>query len=138
MGRPRWWVASVASVALAMIASACGSGGSEPAGDSGGAPSNSDATVSIYGTEPENTLLPANTNEAGGSKAAEALYVGLVGFRPDDGATFNAVAESITSSDAKVYDITIKKGWKFHASTKFLALTSVPSWNFQPFLMVMS
>ena len=113
-------------VALVMALTACGGGTSS----NSAAGSNEDGTVSIYGTEPKSNLLPANTTEAGGSKAVEALYTRLVGFQPEDGKTYNLAAESITTSDAKVYSIKLKQGWKFHDGTEVKAKNFVDAWNY--------
>ena len=114
-------------VALVMTLTACGGGGASKDSAAG---TNEDGTVSIYGTEPKANLLPANTTEAGGSKPVEALYTRLVGFKPEDGKTYNLAAESITTSDAKVYDIKLKQGWKFHDGTDVKAKNFVDAWNF--------
>jgi oligopeptide transport system substrate-binding protein len=113
-------------VALVMALTACG-GGSSTNSTAG---TNEDGTVSIYGTEPKANLLPANTTEAGGSKAVEALYTRLVGFKAEDGKTYNLAAESITTTDAKVYSIKLKQGWKFHDGTDVKAKNFVDAWNY--------
>jgi oligopeptide transport system substrate-binding protein len=113
-------------VALVMTLTACGGGASN---SSSGAGENPDGTVSIYGTEPKSALLPANTTEAGGAKAVDALYSRLVAYAPEDGKTSNLMAESITTTDAKVYDIKIKSGWKFHDGTEVKAKNFVDAWN---------
>ncbi|PRY46670.1 oligopeptide transport system substrate-binding protein [Umezawaea tangerina] len=113
-------------VALVMTLTACGGGGAKDSA----AGENPDGTVSIYGTEPKSALLPGDTTEAGGSKAVDGLYSRLVAFKPEDGSTSNLMAESITSSDAKVYDIKIKSGWKFHDGTEVKAKNFVDAWNY--------
>ncbi|WP_231642851.1 ABC transporter substrate-binding protein [Nocardia sp. NRRL S-836] len=113
--------------ALAMTLSACGGGGGSSSSSEG--KENTEGTVSIYGTEPKSTLLPANTTEAGGSKVTEALFARLVDYAPEDGKPTNLVADSITSSDAKVYNIKIKQGWKFHDGTEVKAKNFVDGWN---------
>ncbi|MGW6444652.1 peptide ABC transporter substrate-binding protein [Lentzea sp. NPDC055074] len=120
------WVALPA--ALAMTLSACGGGGSSNNAADGKA--NPDGTVSIYGTEPKSTLFPANTTEAGGGKVTDSLFSRLVGYKAEDGAPYNLMAESITSSDAKVYTIKIKQGWKFHDGTEVKAKNFVDAWNY--------
>ncbi|SEP95259.1 peptide ABC transporter substrate-binding protein [Lentzea albida] len=119
------WVALPAALALTL--SACGGGGG---GTTSSGNENPDGTVSIYGTEPENQLLPAATTEAGGSKIVDALYSRLVGYKAEDGSTYNLMAESITTSDAKVYDIKIKSGWTFHDGTPVKAKNFVDAWNY--------
>ena len=120
------WVALPA--ALAMMLSACNSGGG--GGTTSQGKENPDGTVSIYGTEPKSTLFPANTTEAGGGKITDALFTRLVGYKPEDGATYNLLAESIKTSDAKVYDIKLKSGWTFHDGTPVTAQSFVDAWNF--------
>ncbi|KAA2255661.1 ABC transporter substrate-binding protein [Solihabitans fulvus] len=113
-------------VALVLAAAGCGSGGDTNSAGSGG----ESGTVSIYGTEPKATLLPANTTELGGNKAVSALYVGLLAYRPEDAKPYNLMADSIKTSDAKVFDITIKKGWKFHDGSEVKAKNYVDAWNY--------
>ena len=113
-------------VALAMTLTACG-GGSKST-DTGA--ENPDGSVSIYGTEPKSTLFPANTTDAGGGKVTDALFARLVGYQPDDGKPYNLLADSIETSDAKVYTIKLKKGWKFHDDTEVKAKNFVDAWNF--------
>jgi oligopeptide transport system substrate-binding protein len=119
------WVAL--PVALAMTLSACGGGGG---GSTSAGKEDADGTVSIYGTEPKSTLFPANTTEAGGGKITDALFTRLVGYKPEDGATYNLAAESIDSTDAKVYKIKLKPGQKFHDGTDVDAQSFVDAWNF--------
>jgi oligopeptide transport system substrate-binding protein len=116
----------VTSAALLLTACGGGTGGS-------GAPTGAvdpDGKVSVYGTEPQNTLIPSNTNELGGSKAMQAMFSSLIEYRSDTGAPFNLVAESITTSDAKVYDVKLKQGWKFHDGTEVKAKNFVDAWNY--------
>jgi oligopeptide transport system substrate-binding protein len=119
------WVALPA--ALAMTLSACGGGGGGNTATDG--KENPDGTVSIYGTEPKSTLFPANTTEAGGGKVTDSLFSRLVGYKTEDGAPYNLMADSITSSDAKVYTIKLKQGWKFHDGTEVKAKNFVDAWN---------
>ncbi|MEU7475569.1 ABC transporter substrate-binding protein [Lentzea sp. NPDC042327] len=118
------WVALPA--ALAMTLSACGGGGGSSTSEG---KENPEGTVSIYGTEPKSTLFPANTTEAGGSKVTEALFARLVDYAPEDGKPTNLMAESIESTDAKVYTVKIKQGWKFHDGTEVKAKNFVDGWN---------
>jgi len=120
------WVA--APIALAMTLSACGGGGGGSSTAEGKEDPN--GTVSIYGTEPKSTLFPANTTEAGGGKVTDALFSRLVGYKAEDGATYNLMADSITTSDAKVYNIKLKTGWTFHDGTPVKAKNFVDAWNY--------
>jgi oligopeptide transport system substrate-binding protein len=112
------------SIALAATVSGCG-GGSESAG--GGDAAN--AEVTIFSTEPENPLVPGNTTEVGGSRVLDAMFTGLVEYDVKDAKPVNAMAESITNKDAKVWTITLKKGWKFHDGTEVKAKNFVDAWN---------
>jgi oligopeptide transport system substrate-binding protein len=123
----------VMPLALTVALSACGGGGSGggTASSSSAAPSgNTNGAVSIYGTEPETNMLPANATDAGSAKMQEAIYTRLVGFKPEDGSTYNDIAESITTTDSKVYDVKIKKGYKFHDGTEVKSKNFVDAWNF--------
>ncbi|WP_020670336.1 ABC transporter substrate-binding protein [Amycolatopsis nigrescens] len=122
---------SVLPVALMLAVAGCGGGGT---GDNAGAgETDPNATVSVYGTEPQNTLLPANTNELGGSKAVQPMFAMLVEYDSATGAPSNQMAESITTSDTKVYNIKLKKGWKFHDGTEVKAKNFVDAWNWDAY-----
>ena len=125
----RWVSAAVVttSAALVLTVAACGGGKTADKAAAGG--TNPDGTVSVYGTEPQNSFLPANTDELGGTKAMQPMFSSLIEYRSDTGAPFNLVAESITTTDAKVYDIKLKKGWKFHDGTEVKAKNFVDAWN---------
>ncbi len=118
------WTAVPLSVAL--ITTACGGGG-EPGGD---ATAPGDATISVNGTEPENPLVPGNTNETGGGKIIDALFSPLVEYDPTTAEPANMVAESIETADSQVYTITLKDGWTFHDGTPVTAQSFVRSWNY--------
>ncbi|AHH94183.1 peptide ABC transporter substrate-binding protein [Kutzneria albida] len=124
MGKRKMAAFVAVPAAVALLATGCGGGGSTAGAD------NSDGAVSIYGTEPQHPLTPGNTNEQGGIRVIDELYAGLVGFDPDNAKPYNLMAESITSSDAKVYDIKIKKGWKFHDGTEVKSHNFVDAWNY--------
>ena len=129
MRRLRW--ASVAAVvtSAALLLTACGGGSSGGTTAAAGA-TDPNGAVSVYGTEPQNSFLPANTNELGGSKAMQPMFSSLIEYRSDTGAPFNLVAESITTPDAKVYDVKLKQGWKFHDGTEVKAKNFVDAWNY--------
>ncbi|MEV4759770.1 ABC transporter substrate-binding protein, partial [Micromonospora sp. NPDC049559] len=113
--------------ACALVAAGCSSGGdNSSSGDTNGA-------ISIYGTQPEVGLVPANTTETGGGKLIDALWTGLVEYPNDGGAPKNALAESITTPDSKVYTIKIKQNTKFHDGTVVKAKNFVDAWNFDAY-----
>jgi oligopeptide transport system substrate-binding protein len=45
-------------------------------------------------------------------------------------APHNQMAESIKTTDNKTFDVTIKKGWKFHDGTEVKAKNYVDAWNY--------
>jgi oligopeptide transport system substrate-binding protein len=120
------WLAVPISIAL--LTSACGgAGGGSDSGGSGGA--QTDATISVNSTEPENPLVPGNTNETGGGKVVDALFTGLVEYDPRTAEPSNAVAESIETTDSRVYTIRLKP-WTFHDGTPVTAQSFIDSWNY--------
>ncbi|MFJ9369702.1 ABC transporter substrate-binding protein [Nocardia sp. NPDC101769] len=87
-------------------------------------------SISLNTTEPENALIPGNTTDAGGSKILRTLFKGLVEFDPHTAAPHNAVAESITTTDQRVFTVTVKHGWTFHDGTPVTAHSFVDAWNY--------
>ncbi|MFI9011933.1 ABC transporter substrate-binding protein [Actinosynnema sp. NPDC053489] len=111
-----------AAVAVALAATACGTTDT-PTG------SNTDAGITIFNTEPENPLVPGNTTEVGGSRVLDPLFTGLVEYRAQDAQPVNAMAESIDTTDSKVFTVTLKQGWLFHDGTPVTAKSFVDAWN---------
>ena len=112
--------------AFALIASGCSSGNS---GNGGNAGASKDGAIVIDGTQPENPLVPANTTETGGGKIIDWLFTGLVEYPNNGGAPQNALAESIDTTDSKVFKIKIKPNTKFHDGTTVKAENFVKAWN---------
>ncbi|MGH3912462.1 MAG: peptide ABC transporter substrate-binding protein [Pseudonocardiaceae bacterium] len=105
-----------------IVATACG----QPDG-TGAA---QDTMISVAATEPENPLVPGNTTEEGGGKVMDALFTGLVEYDPETAEPYNEVAESIETTDSRVYTITLKQGWTFHDGTPVRAENFVRAWNY--------
>lgn len=112
---------------LALSLSACG-GGSD-SGDTGDTAGDASKVITANNTEPQNGLLPANTNEVGGGKVMDLLYTGLVSYDAK-GATVNEIAESIETEDSITYTIKIKSGQTFSDGTPVTANNFVDAWNF--------
>ena len=114
---------SVIAVAIAAAVSLSLSGCA--AGGSGG----NDNIISVNGSEPQNPLITTNTNEVGGGLILDNIYAGLVYYEAD-GTPVNDMAESITSTDNKVWDIKIKSGWKFTNGEEVTANSFVDAWQY--------
>nr|KEP23276.1 ABC transporter substrate-binding protein [Georgenia sp. SUBG003] len=127
-------MAGVAASILAgsLVLAACSSSGDETAADEttggtdGGA---STGIVSVNGTEPQNPLLPAHTNETGGGRIMTQLFAGLVRYNAD-GSVENEVAESIETEDNQNFTIKLQDGWKFSDGTPVTAKSFVDAWNY--------
>ncbi|MEU0154797.1 peptide ABC transporter substrate-binding protein [Micromonospora fulviviridis] len=111
--------------AFALVASGCSSGND----DGGNASASKDGAIVIDGTQPENPLVPANTTETGGGKIIDWVWSGLVEYPNNGGAPRNLLAESIETSDSKVFKIKIKQNTKFHDGTTVKAESFVKAWN---------
>jgi len=126
----RWRTAALAlPVAAAVLLAGCsGSSGSSGSATSN-APANTNGAITIDGTQPENPLIPGNTNETGGGKVVNSLFTGLVKYNTDTAAPEMAVAKSITTSDAQNYVVTLNSGWTFHDGPPVNAKSFVDAWN---------
>ena len=125
----------VAGILLAgsLVLSACGGngGGGNDGGTAsgdGGSDGASTGVVTANSTEPQNPLIPTNTNEVGGGKILDLVFEGLV-YYDVDGATHNAVAESIETEDSQNYTITIKEGLTFSDGSPVTAESFTKAWN---------
>ena len=86
--------------------------------------------ISVYGSEPQNPLVPTNTNENGGGTLMETLFDGLVDYDPE-GKPYNQVAESITpNADSTKFTVVIKDGWQFHNGEEVTSDSFIDAWNY--------
>jgi len=92
--------------------------------------SSGSGAITIYGGQPENGLVPANTTETNGGKIVDYMWTGLVRYPNDGSAPVKALAESIDTTDSKTYTIKIKPNTKFHDGTIVKAENFVKAWNF--------
>ncbi|HEY9365105.1 MAG TPA: ABC transporter substrate-binding protein [Agromyces sp.] len=119
----------VAAIALAaagaLTLSGCTSGGADPSAPAGDAT----AVITTNGSEPQNPLIPTNTNEVGGGKILDAIFAGLV-YYDAKGAAHNDVAESIETDDAQNYTIKLKADQKFTNGEPVTANSFVDAWNY--------
>lgn len=85
--------------------------------------------ITANGSEPQNPLIPTDTNENGGGRIVDRLFAGL--RRIDaDGHTYDEMAQSVESADQQHYTIRIKPGWTFTDHTPVTARSFVDAWNY--------
>jgi len=87
------------------------------------------AVITANGSEPQNPLIPTNTNETGGGKIVDSLFAGLV-YYDAKGKPVNEVADSVTTTDAQNYTIKLKTGWKFTNGEAVTSKSFVDAWNY--------
>ncbi len=96
-------------------------------GDNGGGGSN---LVVANGSEPQNPLVPTNTNEVGGGRIIDSLFAGLV-YYDAAGESHNEVAESFESNeDYTQWTITLEEGWEFSNGEPVTAESFVNAWEY--------
>lgn len=119
----------VAAIALAaagaLVLTGCTSGSPESTGEAGA----STAVISTNSTEPQNPLIPSNTNEVGGGLIVDNIFAKLV-YYDAEGAVHNDVAESIETQDSQTYTITIREGLEFTNGDPVNAESFVKAWNY--------
>lgn len=120
----RWVAISAVVAAGAMVLAGC-SAGASPTPTS----TSSTAVITVNGSEPQNPLIPTNTNETGGGKITDNIFAGLVYYKAD-GSPVNDVAESIKTTDAQNYTIKIKPGLKFTNGEAVTAKSFVDAWQY--------
>ena len=89
----------------------------------------SDGIVRANDTEPQNPLVPSNTNEVGGGRVVDLLFAGLVAYEAD-GSVKNEVAESIETSDNQSFTVKLKDGWTFSDGTPVTSDSFIKAWNY--------
>ncbi|MBG0814734.1 ABC transporter substrate-binding protein [Planomonospora sp. ID82291] len=111
------------TVLLALGLAACGSGTSE-----GGA-TGADQPVRMKIGEPRNLFSPADTTEAEGGEVMAAIFAPLVKY-DENKQVIDFVADSISSTDNKVWTIKIEPGFTWHNGDKLTAQNYVDAWNY--------
>ncbi len=118
-------VAIALAAAGALTLSGCTSGDTGATGEAG----SSTAVITANGSEPQNPLVPTNTNETGGGKILDAIFAGLI-YYDADGSPINDVAESIETDDAQHYTIKLKADQTFSNGEPVTANSFVDAWNY--------
>ncbi|TPF87316.1 ABC transporter substrate-binding protein [Bifidobacterium sp. UTCIF-37] len=118
---------AAAVCAVATLVAGCGSSSNSSSTSSAKSGAN---VLNVYASEPQNPLIPGNTNETGGGKPGDLLFARLVSFDAKGNAS-NEVAESITpNDDATQYTIKLKDGWKFTDGTDVTAESFTKAWSY--------
>ncbi|MWB98137.1 ABC transporter substrate-binding protein [Agromyces sp. MMS17-SY077] len=87
------------------------------------------AIISTNGSEPQNPLIPTNTNEVGGGKILDSIFAGLV-YYAADGSVHNDMAESIDTEDSQHYTVKLKADQTFSNGDPVDAESFVKAWNY--------
>ena len=122
----------VAASAAALLLTACsGNSGSSSSSSSSGSSASGvgKGIVTANAEEPQNPLIPMNTNESGGTKVINSIDAGLV-YYDAKGAPHNDLAQSISTSDQLTYTIALKSGQKWSDGSAVTAKNFVDAWNY--------
>lgn len=84
--------------------------------------------VAMAVSEPED-LLPSDVRDAGSSQILAALFTPLVGYDAER-RPVQAAAQSITSTDNRVWTITLAPGYTFHNGEPVTAQSYLDAWNY--------
>lgn len=116
--------ATAIAVSGALVLTGCTS-----SGNTTGASSGDSAVITANGSEPQNPLIPTNTNEVGGGRIIDSLFSRLV-YYDANGKPHNDIAESIETEDAQNYTIKIRDNAVFTNEEKVTASSFVEAWNY--------
>ncbi|KJL20846.1 peptide ABC transporter substrate-binding protein [Microbacterium azadirachtae] len=89
----------------------------------------SKAIIKVSGNEPENPLIPTNTNEVGGGKILDSIFAGLA-YYDAKGKLVNDMAESIKVDDPSDLTIKLKEGNTFSNGEKVTADSFINAWQY--------
>ncbi len=129
MKRNKIALAGTALFAIGALALAgCASGGGNSDSGNAGGDVDADAIITTNGSEPENPLIPTNTNEVGGGKILDEIFAGLV-YYDADGKPVNDMAEEITTEDPQNITVKLKEGQKFTDGEEVTADNFIKAWN---------
>ncbi|WP_350258194.1 ABC transporter substrate-binding protein [Scrofimicrobium sp. R131] len=129
----RAWLAVPAVLALSLGACSSGGGDKDQSGtdekdNAVSSEGTSGGVVTANGTEPQNPLIPADTNEVGGGRIVDLLFAGLL-YYDKDGQVHNDMAESIETEDSQTYTVTLKEGQTFSDGSPVTASSFVDAWK---------
>jgi oligopeptide transport system substrate-binding protein len=87
-----------------------------------------DPRVSV-GAAPAATLVPGDVRDATGRMVAGAVWTGLTAYDPRTGSAALAAAESIASTDRKVWTVRLRPGGRFHDGSAVTARSFTGAWT---------
>src|SRR6476620_8151986 len=117
-----------ATAAAALLLTACSSNSDSGSSSKSESSAGGQGIVTANSSEPQNPLIPANTNEQDGTKIIQSIQSGLV-YYDAKGAPHNDLAESIETKDQLNYKIAIKSGQKWSDGSPVTAKNFVDAWN---------
>jgi oligopeptide transport system substrate-binding protein len=117
VGLRRLRVVSAVAVLLAVLVAGCGGGNVRT------------DVVIVNASEPQNPLIPTNTNDTNGGRVIDRLFAGLMSYDAK-GKPELEVAQSIETTDNVSYRIILKPGWRFSDGTPVTAHSFVNAWNY--------
>ena len=111
----------------ALTLSGCASGGSGTPTETEDATST--AIIKADGSEPENPLIPTDTNEVGGGAILDSIFAGLA-YYDGEGKLVNDMADSITVDDDSTLTVTLKPDQMFTDGEEVTADNFIEAWNY--------
>ena len=121
-------VAVLAASAMTFAAASCSSDSAGDGDNAGGGNAGGDNYITAKSVEPQNPLIPGNTNEVGGGNIVDLLYSGLV-YYDEDGEIHNEMAKSIEPEGDTTYKVTLRDDITWSDGTPVTANDFVNTWN---------
>ncbi|EZP27012.1 peptide ABC transporter substrate-binding protein [Microbacterium oleivorans] len=123
----------VASLALlgatSLLLAGCASSGGGDNTDDNSSGGTTTEVITTNGSEPQNPLVPTNTNETGGGKVVDSIFAGLISYKAD-GAVENDVAEDISVDSPTQLTVKIRKDATFTNGDDVTADSFIDAWNY--------
>ena len=88
------------------------------------------AIITTNGSEPQNPLIPTNTNEIGGGKILDAIFAGLVYYDADGRSATTTSPSRSRPTTRRPTPIKLKAGQKFTNGEPVTADSFVDAWNY--------
>lgn len=107
---------------LALLLGGCGTAERAERGD------RSDSFVVSIGIAEPQSLIPSNSTESSGSEVLNALFTALVDYDAN-AMPYEVAAESITTTDNRVWIVKLRPGWTFHNGEPVTADSYINAWN---------